>query len=102
MDNHSLPPSTSTTGLAYPSLVTGGGKTEAALVMDWSVEEQYVLENGLAKLKDEPKFSKYVKIAAALPDKTVRDVALRCRWMTVSFVMLSWSCLCFLGACVDG
>lgn len=83
MDNHSLPPSTSTSGLAFPSLVAGGGsKPEAALIMDWSVEEQYVLENGLAKLKDEPKISKYVKIAAALPDKTVRDVALRCRWMT--------------------
>ncbi|KAJ0248159.1 Uncharacterized protein HA466_0165110 [Hirschfeldia incana] len=86
MDNHSFPPSTSTstTGLAFPSLVVagGGGKPEAALVMDWSAEEQYVLENGLAKLKDEPKISKYVKIAAALPDKTVRDVALRCRWMT--------------------
>ncbi|KAF3496436.1 hypothetical protein DY000_02054682 [Brassica cretica] len=81
MDNHSLPPSTSTTGLVFPSLVAGGVKPEAALVMDWSVEEQYVLENGLAKLKDEPKISKYVKIAAALPDKTVRDVALRCRWM---------------------
>ena len=49
MDNHSLPPSTSTTGLAFPSLVAGGVKPEAALVMDWSVEEQYVLENGLAK-----------------------------------------------------
>ncbi|KAF2591094.1 hypothetical protein F2Q70_00039934 [Brassica cretica] len=49
MDNHSLPPSTSTTGLVFPSLVAGGVKPEAALVMDWSVEEQYVLENGLAK-----------------------------------------------------
>lgn len=28
---------------------------------------------------------KYVKIAALLPEKTVRDVALRCRWMAVSF-----------------
>ncbi|KAG2256765.1 hypothetical protein Bca4012_093882 [Brassica carinata] len=81
MENHSLPPSTSTTSLVFPSLVAGGVKPEAALVMDWSVEEQYVLENGLAKLKDEPKISKYVKIAAALPDKTVRDVALRCSWM---------------------
>lgn len=27
---------------------------------------------------------KYVKIAASLPEKTVRDVALRCRWMAVS------------------
>jgi hypothetical protein len=27
--------------------------------------------------------SKYIKIAALLPEKTVRDVAMRCRWMTV-------------------
>ena len=49
MENHSLPPSTSTTSLVFPSLVAGGVKPEAALVMDWSVEEQCVLENGLAK-----------------------------------------------------
>ncbi|KAF8061183.1 hypothetical protein N665_1212s0009 [Sinapis alba] len=82
MDNHSVPTTiTTNTGLVFPA--NYGLKPEAAaLVMDWSVEEQYVLENGLAKLKEEPKVSKYVKIAAALPDKTVRDVALRCRWMT--------------------
>ncbi|KAF3611545.1 hypothetical protein DY000_02044944 [Brassica cretica] len=77
LDNHSLTP---TTSLVFPA--NYGVKPEAALVMDWSPEEQYVLEKGLAKLKGEPKVSKYVKIAAALPDKTVRDVALRCRWMT--------------------
>lgn len=27
---------------------------------------------------------RYAKIAMSLPNKTVRDVALRCRWMTVS------------------
>ncbi|CAH2038331.1 unnamed protein product [Thlaspi arvense] len=96
MDNHCVP-STSTAGFVFPASYginamnaaaldssgsVGGVRPEAALVMDWSVEEQYVLEKGLAKLKDEPKISKYVKIAATLPDKTVRDVALRCRWMT--------------------
>ncbi|XP_048613930.1 uncharacterized protein LOC106357936 isoform X1 [Brassica napus] len=80
LDNHSVTPTTATTGLVFPA--NYGVKPEAALVMDWFPEEQYVLEKGLAKLKDEPKVSKYVKIAAALPDKTVRDVALRCRWMT--------------------
>ncbi|CAN7040258.1 unnamed protein product, partial [Brassica oleracea var. botrytis] len=80
MDNHSVTPTTATTGLVFPA--NYGVKPEAALVMDWSPQEQYVLEKGLAKLKDEPKVSKYVKISAALPDKTVRDVALRCRWMT--------------------
>lgn len=33
---------------------------------------------------DEPSIMRYIKIAATLRDKTVRDVALRCRWMTVS------------------
>jgi hypothetical protein len=35
---------------------------------------------------------RYAKIAISLPDKTVRDVALRCRWMAVS-CMLSMSCI---------
>lgn len=67
-NNHCVP-STSTTGLVFPtnygvnainavsgfhpamdsSASVAGVKQEAALVMDWSVEEQYVLENGLAK-----------------------------------------------------
>ncbi|WP_411026276.1 hypothetical protein, partial [Salmonella sp. s58078] len=40
------------------------------------------MEEGLKKYEDEPSIMKYVKIAAMLRDKTVRDVALRCRWMT--------------------
>lgn len=35
------------------------------------------------RYKDKPSIMKYIKVAATLPDKTVRDVALRCRWMTV-------------------
>lgn len=35
---------------------------------------------------DEPSIMRYIKIAAMLRDKTVRDVALRCRWMLVSFL----------------
>ncbi|CAE5962727.1 unnamed protein product [Arabidopsis arenosa] len=98
MDNYCVP-STSTTGLVFsanssmnassgfhltvnsPTSVTGL-KHEASLAVDWSVEEQYVLEKGLAKFKDEPQVTKYVKIAATLPDKSVRDVAMRCKWMT--------------------
>ncbi|CAN0827120.1 hypothetical protein LINGRAHAP2_LOCUS892 [Linum grandiflorum] len=59
-------------------------KHDTGLAVDWSVEEQYRLEEGLQKYSDEPSIMRYVKIAATLPDKTVRDVALRCRWMTVS------------------
>ncbi|CAN8238787.1 unnamed protein product [Cochlearia groenlandica] len=55
---------------------------ETSLASEWSNEEQFRLENGLEKYKDKPSIMKYVKIAATLPEKTVRDVALRCRWMT--------------------
>ena len=33
--------------------------------------------------------SKYVKIAALLPDKTVRDVALRCHWLSVRLCLIA-------------
>ena len=52
------------------------------MAVEWSVDEQYKLEEGLARYADEPSIMRYIKIAATLPDKTVRDVALRCRWMT--------------------
>ncbi|KAG6764393.1 hypothetical protein POTOM_031861 [Populus tomentosa] len=62
-----------------------GLKHDADLAAEWSVEEQYKLEEGLQKYADEPRILRYIKIAAMLHDKTVRDVALMCRWMTVGF-----------------
>ncbi|XP_042756027.1 uncharacterized protein LOC111912375 isoform X2 [Lactuca sativa] len=59
-----------------------GLKHDAGLAVEWSVEEQYKLEEGISKYGDEPSIMRYIKIAATLRDKTVRDVALRCRWMT--------------------
>ncbi|XP_028766921.1 uncharacterized protein LOC114724680 isoform X2 [Neltuma alba] len=59
-----------------------GLKHDTVLAVEWSVEEQYRLEEGLSRYSDEPSIMRYIKIAATLPDKTVRDVALRCRWMT--------------------
>ncbi|KAI3501934.1 hypothetical protein L1887_29962 [Cichorium endivia] len=59
-----------------------GMKHDAGLAVEWSVEEQYKLEEGISKYGDEPSILRYIKIAATLRDKTVRDVALRCRWMT--------------------
>ncbi|KAL1565418.1 hypothetical protein AAHA92_07638 [Salvia divinorum] len=58
-----------------------GLKHDTGLAVEWSVEEQYMLEEGLAKYANEPHILQYIKIAASLQDKTVRDVALRCRWM---------------------
>ncbi|KAI3764126.1 hypothetical protein L2E82_14129 [Cichorium intybus] len=58
-----------------------GLKHDAGLAVEWSVEEQHKLEEGLSQFSDEPSIMRYIKIAATLRDKTVRDVALRCRWM---------------------
>ncbi|XP_016468239.1 uncharacterized protein LOC107790789 isoform X2 [Nicotiana tabacum] len=59
-----------------------GLKHDTGLAVEWTLEEQYKLDEGLIKFANEPSIMKYIKIAAALRDKTVRDVALRCRWMT--------------------
>ncbi|KAI3453248.1 hypothetical protein Pfo_009911 [Paulownia fortunei] len=59
-----------------------GMKHDTGLAVEWSIDEQYKLEEGLAKYANEPMIMRYIKIAASLRDKTVRDVALRCRWMT--------------------
>ncbi|RAL54615.1 hypothetical protein DM860_001743 [Cuscuta australis] len=58
-----------------------GLRHDNGLAMDWSVEEQYKLEEGLVKFANEPNIMKYIKIAATLREKTVRDVAMRCRWV---------------------
>lgn len=55
---------------------------EDASLAEWSVEEQYTLEEGLIEYANEQTIMKYVKVAAKLPKKTVRDVAIRCRWKT--------------------
>ncbi|CAH8290772.1 unnamed protein product [Eruca vesicaria subsp. sativa] len=49
---------------------------------DWTHEEQSLLEDLLAKYASDPMIVRYAKIAMKMKDKTVRDVALRCRWMT--------------------
>ncbi|KAF8398757.1 hypothetical protein HHK36_014615 [Tetracentron sinense] len=59
-----------------------GLKHDTELAVEWSVDEQCKLEEGLVKFDDEPNIMRYIRIAATLRDKTVRDVALRCRWMT--------------------
>lgn len=78
-------PATTPTGNPSSSLLLDsvpGLKNEIGLAAEWTEEEQYKLEEGLTKFKNEPSIMKYIKIAATLRDKTVRDVALRCRWIT--------------------
>ncbi|CAK9137479.1 unnamed protein product [Ilex paraguariensis] len=50
--------------------------------VEWTPEEQSLLEELLSKYASETKIVRYAKIAMQLTDKTVRDVALRCRWMS--------------------
>ncbi|KAI7836264.1 hypothetical protein COHA_009854 [Chlorella ohadii] len=50
--------------------------------LDWTEEEQRALEAGMQRYPPDrfDVVQRYVKIAAMLPRKSVRDVALRCRW----------------------
>ncbi|KAF5798061.1 putative SANT/Myb domain, Homeobox-like domain superfamily protein [Helianthus annuus] len=64
------------------------GPTQAALrhnpglSAEWAPDEQSLLEELLTKYASDSSLLRYAKIAKKLQDKTVRDVALRCRWMT--------------------
>ncbi|KAF6160751.1 hypothetical protein GIB67_035952 [Kingdonia uniflora] len=58
-----------------------GVNLDRGFALDWSLEEQSKLVEGLDKYGNESNIMKYIKVAATLREKTVRDVALRCRWM---------------------
>lgn len=51
----------------------------AATASDWTPEELVILENSLARYPGDkfPAVERYVQVAAGLPNKTARDVALR-------------------------
>ncbi|CAK7322661.1 unnamed protein product [Dovyalis caffra] len=57
-------------------------KHNPGISTDWNIEEQAILEDGLVKFASEKNVVRYAKIAMQLPNKTVRDVALRYRWMS--------------------
>lgn len=64
------------------------GPTKAALqhnaylTVEWTPEEQSVVEELLVKYASESKMYCYAQIARQLKDKYLRDVVLRCRWMS--------------------
>ncbi|CAA7050948.1 unnamed protein product [Microthlaspi erraticum] len=64
------------------SQTIGALRHNPGISVDWTQEEQSLLEDLLAKYASEPTIVRYAKIAMKMKDKTVRDVALRCRWMT--------------------
>ncbi|KAL0720564.1 hypothetical protein Bca4012_035163 [Brassica carinata] len=56
----------------------------SGIAMYWSAEEQAILEDALLRYSSSepyPSISRYAKIASELQHKTVRDVAMRCRWI---------------------
>ncbi|PIA64135.1 hypothetical protein AQUCO_00201435v1 [Aquilegia coerulea] len=48
----------------------------------WKNRPNWKKALSILRYANEPNVMRYVKIAASLRDKAVRDVALRCRWMT--------------------
>ncbi|KAF5207068.1 Histone h2a deubiquitinase [Thalictrum thalictroides] len=81
-------PSTTTTATDISSSSVVGPvqsmKHNPGLSVKWTPEEQSILDDGLIKYASETPMVRYARIALLLNDKTVRDVALRCRWMTES------------------
>ncbi|XP_047313707.1 uncharacterized protein LOC124917279 [Impatiens glandulifera] len=73
----SVPQDTSATGATQNALRHNPG-----LSAEWSTEEQSLLDELLIKYASDRNITRYAKIAMQLKEKTVRDVALRCRWMT--------------------
>ncbi|XP_013698734.2 uncharacterized protein LOC106402525 isoform X1 [Brassica napus] len=82
-----------TNGAAAVKSVENGGMDNSETIsalrhnpgisVDWTLDEQSLLEDLLAnRYASEPTIVRYAKIAMKMKDKTVRDVALRCRWMT--------------------
>ncbi|KAL0862113.1 hypothetical protein Bca101_041231 [Brassica carinata] len=66
----------------------------SGIAMYWSAEEQAILEDALLRYSSSepyPSISRYAKIASELQHKTVRDVAMRCRWINVMFFLPSSS-----------
>ncbi|KAI3667858.1 hypothetical protein L6452_42928 [Arctium lappa] len=57
-------------------------KHSVDLSMQWTPDEQSLLEELLVKYVSDDRVVRYAKIAGKLQDKTARDVALRCRWMS--------------------
>ncbi|XP_006653013.1 uncharacterized protein LOC102714176 isoform X2 [Oryza brachyantha] len=75
-------PSRSSSGDVFHSTVAPKYKFVTGSPSDWSELELNTLKEGLVRYAREPNIMKYIKIAAMLPKRTIRDVALRCWWAT--------------------
>nr|XP_043610468.1 uncharacterized protein LOC122582176 isoform X1 [Erigeron canadensis] len=66
-------------------------KHPIGLSFEWTRDEQSLLEELLTKYASDKPVMRFAKIAEQLQDKTVRDVALRTRWMTIAFQILNFT-----------
>ncbi|KAL5711685.1 hypothetical protein ACHQM5_013943 [Ranunculus cassubicifolius] len=57
-------------------------KHNPGISAEWTAQEQAIFDQGLIKFASETPLMRYALIADQLNDKTLRDVALRCRWIT--------------------
>ncbi|TVU16543.1 hypothetical protein EJB05_40113 [Eragrostis curvula] len=80
-------PSRSSSGDVFGSSGTPKYKFVTGSPSDWSDRELSILKEGLVRYAREPNIMKYIKIAAMLPNRTIRDVALRCWWSTVNILV---------------
>ncbi|KAH0871420.1 hypothetical protein HID58_078442 [Brassica napus] len=60
-------------------------KNDTGFAMVWTPEEQATLDNALLnEPKDASKYScvsRYARISLEFPNKTTKDIAMRCRWI---------------------
>ncbi|XP_031259064.1 uncharacterized protein LOC116117171 isoform X2 [Pistacia vera] len=70
------------TPAADTTATTSALRHNTGISLEWTPDEQSILEDLLAKFASDSTLVRYAKIAMQLKDKTVRDVALRCRWMS--------------------
>lgn len=75
-------PSMNSSGDAFGGTGTPKYKYVTGSPSDWSDREVDILNEGLVRYAREPSIMRYIKIAAMLPNRTIRDVALRCCWAT--------------------
>ncbi|KAL6651819.1 hypothetical protein ACP70R_010744 [Stipagrostis hirtigluma subsp. patula] len=75
-------PSRSSSGDVIPGTGAPKYKFVTGSPSDWNDRELAILKEGLVRYAREPNIMKYIKIAAMLPNRTIRDVALRCWWAT--------------------
>ncbi|CAD6259109.1 unnamed protein product [Miscanthus lutarioriparius] len=75
-------PARTSSGDAFRGTWTPKYKYVTAPPSDWSDREVAILKEGLVRYAREPNIMRYIKIAAMLPNRTIRDVALQCWWAT--------------------